>query len=133
MATKEWTVSNDDLNIVAQFDRAGNWGTRRFYITEDGGYDKDAIQELGQTNIDMIELKKVLSSALKKSKVKKFDIIGFDACLMNTMEVFAKLLGEKTSSGEVRAKVQELKTALEISQDGYIVVQKNKNEGGTYE
>ncbi len=37
--------------------------------------------------LDMLELKKVLSSGLKKAKVKKFDVIGFDACLMNMLEV----------------------------------------------
>lgn len=181
--------SNNELNIVAQFDRDGNLGTRRFYVTKDGGYDKDVIQELGQTNmgdpkvledfliwgikkypaehymlvlwghgngclgenissqtlefnqerksllsfeaiklessgrrlkgslfstsmeeivkipdkeimlrafghddgsgdfLDLIELKNVLSSVIKKSKIKKFDIIGFDACLMNMLEV----------------------------------------------
>lgn len=181
--------SNDNLNIVAQFDRAGKWGTRRFYVTKNGGYDKDVVQDLGETNagdpkvledfliwgikkypaqhymlilwghgsgwldediqnmalkfstgkkgitsserdkifergnsgikgslfstsvkeivklpevlrlqaygnddgssdfLDMVELKKVLSSGLKKTKLKKFDIIGFDACLMNMLEV----------------------------------------------
>lgn len=42
--------SNDDLNIVAQFDRAGKVGTQRFYITKGGGYQKDSIENLGETN-----------------------------------------------------------------------------------
>ena len=75
MATKKWTIlvylggdnnldedgardlaemakvgSNKDINIVAQFDRAGTVGTQRFYITKGGGYPKDSIENLGETN-----------------------------------------------------------------------------------
>ncbi len=180
--------SNDDLNIIVQFDRAGDLGTRRFYIKESGGYGTDVIQEMGQTNcgdprvlidyltwgvknypaehymvvlwnhgsgwkeddiydkarklspeddnispfekrrisrahgrrgirkslfetsineivklpeglrgiayddgskdfLDNKELKNALGTALKNSKLKKFDIVGCDACLMNMLEV----------------------------------------------
>ncbi len=75
MTTKKWTVlvylagdnnldedgardlaemakvgSNSDINIVAQFDRAGTVGTQRLYITKGGGYPKDSIANLGETN-----------------------------------------------------------------------------------
>lgn len=75
MATKKWTVlvylagdnnldedgakdlaemarvgSNEDINIVAQFDRAGTVGTQRLYITKGGGYPTDSIENLGETN-----------------------------------------------------------------------------------
>jgi hypothetical protein len=42
--------SDDNINIVAQFDRAGTVGTQRFYITKEGGYEKDSIANLGETN-----------------------------------------------------------------------------------
>ena len=176
--------SNDDINIIAQFDRAGAAGTQRFYITKGGGYEKDGIENLGETNtgdpnilvdflewgiaeypaerymavlwnhgsgwnedevydkalklrpdkktltpkmkssfrekkirktmfsttideilkqkpavrgilyddeskdfIDNAEMKKVLAKAARSLPGKRFDIIGFDACLMNTIEV----------------------------------------------
>lgn len=178
--------SNDEINIVAQFDRAGPTGTQRFYLTKGGGYEKDCIAKLGKTNtgdpkilidflkwgittykaehymiilwnhgngwkdedvhnrirmsgperditsfemrkvhrggrsgigralfsttieaiaklgekqraicfddgskdfLDSLELKNAFNLALKETNVKKFDIIGFDACLMNMLEV----------------------------------------------
>lgn len=180
--------SNNDINVIAQFDRAGTKGTQRFYITKGGGYTRDSIMNLGETNcgdpeilidflkwgistypaehymavlwnhgsgwkeddiynralklspertdispfeirkisraggrtgikrslfnttvdnivkleerqraiayddgskdfLDNKELKNALSSALQQSSVDKFDIIGFDACLMNMLEV----------------------------------------------
>jgi len=42
--------STNDINVVVQFDRAGTVGTQRFYITKGGGYDKDSIANLGETN-----------------------------------------------------------------------------------
>lgn len=75
MTTKKWTVlvylagdnnldedgardlaemakvgSNKDINVVAQFDRAGTVGTQRLFITKGGGYPKDSIADLGETN-----------------------------------------------------------------------------------
>jgi hypothetical protein len=213
MATKKWTIlvylagdndldadgakdiaemakvgSNEDVNIIAQFDRAGEAGTQRFYITQGGGYPKDSIKNLGETNtgdpkvlldflkwgiktypakhymavlwnhgsgwnednvyekaiefcpekrelsstikrsfrergikkslfsttieeilknpaqdrailyddeskdfLDNMEMKKVLTEAAKLLPEKKFDILGFDACLMNTLEVAFQL------------------------------------------
>ncbi len=213
MATKKWTIlaylagdnnldadgardiaemakigSNDNMNVVAQFDRAGDAGTQRFYITKGGGYPKDSIANLGETNtgdpkvlidflkwgittypaehymavlwnhgsgwneddvydravkvspekekfpmmakrairekrikktmfsttmdeilsqpatlrgilyddesrdfLDNAEMKNVLTEAAKLTPNKRFDIIGFDACLMNTMEVAYQL------------------------------------------
>ncbi|MCZ7356878.1 MAG: clostripain-related cysteine peptidase [Candidatus Methanoperedens sp.] len=213
MATKKWTVlvylagdnnldedgardlaemakigSNDNINVVAQFDRAGKTGTQRFYITKGGGYPKDSIADLGETNtgdpkvlidflkwgitaypaehymavlwnhgsgwneddvydravkvspekekfplmakrafrdkrikkvmfsttmdeilsqpaalrgilyddeskdfLDNAEMKNVLIEAAKLTPNKRFDIIGFDACLMNTVEVAYQL------------------------------------------
>lgn len=176
--------SDENINIVAQFDRAGAAGTQRFYITKDGGYDKDSVANLGETNcgdpevltdflkwgvitypaehymvvlwnhgsgwkeddiynrvmklgpegrnissfetrkisrasirrsffnttieeitkleefsrgiayddeskdfLDNKELKNALNSALQQTNVDKFDIIGFDACLMSMIEV----------------------------------------------
>lgn len=176
--------STNDINVVVQFDRAGTVGTQRFYITKGGGYDKDSIANLGETNtgdpkvlidflkwgittypaerymavlwnhgsgwnedeiydkalklspekdkllptskrvfrekkirktmfstsleeilkqepsvrailyddeskdfLDNAEMKNVLSEAAKFTPNKRFDIIGFDACLMNTIEV----------------------------------------------
>lgn len=176
--------SNNDINIVAQFDRAGTVGTQRLYITKSGGYPKDSIANLGETNtgdpkvlidflkwgiatypaehymavlwnhgsgwneddvysmavklspekdkmlksskrafrskrirtamfsttveeilkqnavlrgilyddeskdfLDNAELKNVLTEVSKSLPNKRFDIIGFDACLMNTIEV----------------------------------------------
>ncbi len=209
MATKKWTIlvylagdndldedgardiaemakvgSSKDVNVVAQFDRAGGTGTQRFYITEGGGYPNDSVANLGETNtgdpkvlfdflkwgittypaehymavlwnhgsgwneddvyekaikfcpekerllptekrvfrerdikkalfsttveeilkqpakdrgilyddeskdfLDNMELKNVLTEAAKLLPSKQFDIIGFDACLMNTIEV----------------------------------------------
>ncbi len=213
MATKKWTIlvylagdnnldedgtrdlaemakvgSNDDINIVAQFDRAGTVGTQRFYITKGGGYPKDSVADLGETNcgdpkvvidflkwgistypaekymvvlwnhgsgwneddvydraikvspekekfppmsnreirgkkikktffcttmdeilsqpaavrgilyddeskdfLDNAEMKKVLAEGAKLTPNKRFDIVGFDACLMNTIEVTYQL------------------------------------------
>lgn len=209
MATKKWTImvylagdndldedgardiaemakvgSSKDVNVVAQFDRAGGAGTQRFYITEGGGYPNDSVANLGETNtgdpkvlfdflkwgittypaehymavlwnhgsgwneddvyekaikfcpekerllstekrifrergikkslfsttveeilkqpardrgilyddeskdfLDNMEMKNVLTEAAKLLPDKQFDIIGFDACLMNTIEV----------------------------------------------
>lgn len=42
--------SNDDINIVAQFDRVGTVGTQRLYITKGGGYPEDSIANLSETN-----------------------------------------------------------------------------------
>lgn len=180
--------STTDINIVAQFDRAGTAGTQRFYITKGGGYEKDSIANLGETNtgdpkvlidflkwgiktypaerymavlwnhgsgwnedevydkalnlspdkdtikptlkrvfrekrirktmfstsleeilkqnpadrgilyddeskdfLDNAEMKKSLAEPAKLIPGKRFDIIGFDACLMNTMEVAFQL------------------------------------------
>ncbi|HEY9246892.1 MAG TPA: clostripain-related cysteine peptidase [Candidatus Methanoperedens sp.] len=180
--------SNNDMNIVVQFDRAGTVGTQRFYITKGGGYPGDSIADLGETNtgdpkvlvdflkwgiatypaehymavlwnhgsgwnedevyekavslspekersscasmralrfskirkamfsttideimkqpaknrailyddeskdfLDNAEMKKVLTEAAKFTPGKRFDIIGFDACLMNTIEVAYQL------------------------------------------
>ncbi|HLB70441.1 MAG: clostripain-related cysteine peptidase [Candidatus Methanoperedens sp.] len=213
MATKKWTVliylagdndldedgardigemakvgSNDDVNVVAQFDRAGTVGTQRFYITKGGGYPDDSIADLGETNtgdpgvlidflkwgittypaehymvvlwnhgsgwnedevydkavklspekdrllptakrtfreagikkalfsttieeilkqkaadrailyddeskdfLDNMEMKNVLTETAKLTPEKRFDILGFDACLMNTIEVAYQL------------------------------------------
>ena len=213
MATKKWTVlvylagdnnldedgardlaemakvgSNNDINIVAQFDRAGDVGTQRLYITKGGGYPRDSIENLGETNtgdpkvlidflkwgistypaekymailwnhgsgwneddvydramkvspekekftplskrairerrikktmfsttmdeilsqaapmrailyddeskdfLDNKEMKNVLTEGAKLTPGKRFDIIGFDACLMNTIEVAYQL------------------------------------------
>ncbi len=213
MATKKWTVlvylagdnnldedgardltemakvgSNNDINIVAQIDRAGTAGTQRFYVTEGGGYPNDSIADMGETNcgdpkvlidflkwgittypaekymavmwnhgsgwneddvynraikvspekeefprtekrnfrvkkikkamfsttieeilkqipeiraicyddeskdfLDNAEMKKVLSEATEILPNKRFDVIGFDACLMNTIEVAYQL------------------------------------------
>jgi hypothetical protein len=213
MATKKWTIlvylagdnnldedgardlaemakvgSNNDINIVAQFDRAGTAGTQRFYITKGGGYPKDSIANLGETNtgdpkllldfwkwgistypaekymavlwnhgsgwneddvydraikvspekekftplskrairgkrikktffsttmdeilsqpasmrailyddeskdfLDNKEMKNVLTEGAKLTPNKRFDIVGFDACLMNTIEVAYQL------------------------------------------
>ncbi len=213
MVTKKWTVlvylagdnnldedgardlaemakvgSNNDINIVAQFDRAGTVGTQRLYITKGGGYPKDSIANLGETNtgdpkvlidflkwgistypaekymavlwnhgsgwneddvydravkvspekekftplskrairgkrikktifsttmdeilsqpapmrailyddeskdfLDNKEMKNVLTEGAKLTPNKQFDIIGFDACLMNTIEVAYQL------------------------------------------
>ncbi len=213
MATKKWTVlvylagdnnldedgardlaemakvgSNNDINIVAQFDRAGDAGTQRLYITKGGGYPRDGIANLGETNtgdpkvlidflkwgistypaekymailwnhgsgwneddvydramkvspekekftplskrairerrikktmfsttmdeilsqaapmrailyddeskdfLDNKEMKNVLTEGAKLTPGKRFDIIGFDACLMNTIEVAYQL------------------------------------------
>jgi len=176
--------STNDINIIAQFDRAGTLGTQRFYITKGGGYEKDSIANLGETDtgdpkvlidflkwgittykaerymavlwnhgsgwnedevydkalrlspdketirptlkrafrekrirktmfstsleeilkqtpavrgilyddesrdfLDNAEMKNVLAEAAKLIPNKRFDIIGFDACLMNTLEV----------------------------------------------
>jgi hypothetical protein len=180
--------SSSDVNIIAQFDRAGEDGTQRFYITEGGGYPKDSIENLGETNtgdpkvllnflkwgikeypakhymavlwnhgsgwneddvyekaiqfcpekrglspsikrnfrergikksffsttveeilknpasdrailyddeskdfLDNMEMKKVLTEAAKLLPDKQFAILGFDACLMNTLEVAFQL------------------------------------------
>jgi hypothetical protein len=180
--------SSKDVNIIAQFDRAGEDGTRRFYITEGGGYPKDSIENLGETNtgdpkvllnfltwgikeypaqhymavlwnhgsgwnedevyekaikfspekrklspsikrnfrergikkaffsttveeilknpasdrailyddaskdfLDNMEMKKVLTEAAMLLPDRQFDILGFDACLMNTLEVAFQL------------------------------------------
>lgn len=180
--------SNNDVNIIVQFDRAGEAGTQRFYITEGGGYPKDSIENLGETNtgdpkvlldflkwgikkypakhymavlwnhgsgwnedniyekaiqfcpekrtlsptikrsfrergikkslfsttieeimknpasdrailyddeskdfLDNMEMKKVFTEAAKLLPEKQFDILGFDACLMNTLEVAFQL------------------------------------------
>ena len=180
--------SNKDLNIIAQFDRAGSVRTQRFYIKKGGGYPKDSVMDLGETNtgdpevlldflkwgiqkypaehymailwnhgsgwnednvyekaikfcpekrklsatikrnfrergikkalfsttveeilknpasdrailyddeskdfLDNMELKKVLAEAAKLLPEKQFDILGFDACLMNTIEVAFQL------------------------------------------
>ncbi len=180
--------SNNDVNIIAQFDRAGGTGTQRFYITKGGGYPKDSIENLGETNtgdpevlidflkwgiekypaehymavlwnhgsgwnedevyekalkftpekrdlspltkrsfrergirkalfsttveeilknpakyrailyddeskdfLDNMEMKNVLTEAAKLLPNKQFDILGFDACLMNTIEVAFQL------------------------------------------
>jgi hypothetical protein len=213
MATKKWTImvylagdndldedgardiaemakagSGKDVNIIAQFDRAGEAGTQRLYITKDGGYPKDSIENLGETNtgdpkvlldflkwgiekypakhymavlwnhgsgwneddvyekaikfspekrklspstkrnfrergirkalfsstveeilkqpaadrailyddeskdfLDNMEMKNVLTEAAKLLPGKQFDILGFDACLMNTIEVAFQL------------------------------------------
>ncbi len=176
--------SNNDVNIVVQFDRAGTAGTQRLYITKGGGYPKDSVENLGETNtgdpkilvdflkwgittypaqhymavlwnhgsgwnedevydkavklspekekisksakmafrtkkirtamfsttieevlkqtaeirgilyddeskdfLDNAELKNVLTEVAKSLPNKRFDVIGFDACLMNTLEV----------------------------------------------
>ena len=42
--------STAEVNIIAQLDRAGATPTRRFKITKGGGYKKDVIAELGETN-----------------------------------------------------------------------------------
>ncbi|HEY9205781.1 MAG TPA: clostripain-related cysteine peptidase [Candidatus Methanoperedens sp.] len=213
MATKKWTVlvylagdnnldedgardlaemakvgSNNNINIVAQFDRAGDVGTQRLYITKGGGYPRDSIENLGETNtgdpkvlidflkwgistypaekymailwnhgsgwneddvydravkvspekekftplskrairgkrikktffstsmdeilsqsapmrailyddeskdfLDNKEMKNVLTEGAKLTPDKRFDIVGFDACLMNTIEVAYQL------------------------------------------
>lgn len=180
--------SNNNINVVAQFDRAGKTGTQRFYITKGGGYPKDSIANLGETNtgdpkvlidflkwgittypaehymavlwnhgsgwneddvydravkvspekekfplmskrafrgkrikkvmfsttmdeilsqpaalrgilyddeskdfLDNAEMKNVLTETAKLIPNKRFDIIGFDACLMNTVEVAYQL------------------------------------------
>lgn len=180
--------SSSDVNVIAQFDRAGEAGTQRLYITEGGGYPKDSIETLGETNtgdpkvlldflkwgikkypakhymavlwnhgsgwneddvyekalefspekrglsptikrsfrergirkalfsstveeilkqpaadrgilyddeskdfLDNMEMKKVLTEAAKLLPDKQFDILGFDACLMNTIEVAFQL------------------------------------------
>ncbi len=180
--------SSKDVNIIAQFDRAGGTGTQRLYITKGGGYPKDSIENLGETNtgdpkilidflkwgiekypaehymavlwnhgsgwnednvyekaikfspekrklspatkrnfrergikkalfsttieeilkqpaadrailyddeskdfLDNMEMKNVLTEAAKLLPGKQFDILGFDACLMNTIEVAFQL------------------------------------------
>jgi len=180
--------SNKDVNVIAQFDRAGGTGTQRFYIKKGGGYPKDSVMNLGETNtgdpkvlldfliwgikeypaehymavlwnhgsgwnednvyekavkfcpekrkispaikrnfrergikkalfsttveeilrnpaadrailyddeskdfLDNMEMKNVLTEAAKLLPEKKFDILGFDACLMNTIEVAFQL------------------------------------------
>ncbi len=180
--------SSSHVNIIAQFDRAGEAGTQRFFITKDGGYPKDSIENLGETNtgdpkvlldflkwgiekfpakhymavlwnhgsgwnedevyekaikfcpetrelspatkrnfreyrikkalfsttieeilkqpaadrailyddeskdfLDNMEMKNVMTEAAKLLPEKQFDILGFDACLMNTIEVAFQL------------------------------------------
>lgn len=180
--------SSNEVNVIAQFDRAGDAGTQRFFITKDGGYPKDSIENLGETNtgdpkvlldflkwgikeypaqhymtvlwnhgsgwnedevyekaikfspekrglsptikrsfrergirkalfsttleevlkqpaadrgilyddeskdfLDNMEMKKVLIEAAKLLPGKQFDIVGFDACLMNTIEIAFQL------------------------------------------
>ena len=171
--------SNNDMNIVAQFDLAGTKGTQRFYITKDGGYEKDNVENLGETNcgdpkvltdflkwgiitypaehyaailwnhesawkeddvyekektnplskrisrgsktkksfftvrpekfiqrptirgilyddesrgfIDEVEIKKVLTKAAKLIPNKRFDLIGFDGCFINSIELSYQL------------------------------------------
>lgn len=180
--------SSDEVNVIAQFDRAGEAGTQRFFITKEGGYPKDSIENLGETNtgdprvlldflkwgikgypaqhymtvlwnhgsgwnedevyekaikfspekrglssstkrnfreygirkalfsttieeilkkpavdrailyddeskdfLDNMEMKNVLGEAAKLLPDKQFDVLGFDACLMNTIEVAFQL------------------------------------------
>jgi hypothetical protein len=43
--------STRDINVIAQFDRAGALGeTRRYYIRKSGSIEDDALQSLGETN-----------------------------------------------------------------------------------
>jgi hypothetical protein len=42
--------SSDDLNIIVQLDRANDRKTRRFYITQGGGYRKDCVEIFDETN-----------------------------------------------------------------------------------
>ncbi len=42
--------SNDDLNIVVQFDRMSDQNTRRYYVQQGTSSEADVVQELGPTN-----------------------------------------------------------------------------------
>jgi hypothetical protein len=42
--------SNDDVAIVAQFDRMGDSGTRRYFLRKGTRLEDDVIEELGETN-----------------------------------------------------------------------------------
>jgi hypothetical protein len=42
--------SNDDVAVVAQFDRMGDEKTRRYYLRADTSLDDDVVEELGETN-----------------------------------------------------------------------------------
>ncbi len=42
--------SNDDLNIVVQFDRMSDQNTRRYYVQQGTSAEADVVQELGPTN-----------------------------------------------------------------------------------
>jgi hypothetical protein len=42
--------STDDVAIAAQFDRAGNTGTRRYHLQKGTALEDDVVEELGETN-----------------------------------------------------------------------------------
>ena len=68
--------SSNDLNIVVQLDRATDKKTRRFYITQGGGYKKDVVETFGETNTgDPATLQGFILWAMEKYPATRYAIV----------------------------------------------------------
>jgi hypothetical protein len=68
--------SSNDLNIIVQLDRANDLKTRRFYITQGGGYKKDCIEIFGETNTgDPKVLEDFIMWGMEKYPAKRYALV----------------------------------------------------------
>jgi hypothetical protein len=68
--------SSNDLNIIVQLDRANDLKTRRFYITQGGGYKKDCIEIFGETNTgDPKVLEDFILWGMEKYPAKRYALV----------------------------------------------------------
>ncbi|MBN1381575.1 MAG: hypothetical protein JXA41_07860 [Deltaproteobacteria bacterium] len=68
--------STKDVNILVQLDRAADRKTRRFLITKGGGYDRDCIETLGETNSgDPKVLEDFLAWSIERYPAERFFLI----------------------------------------------------------
>ena len=68
--------SSEDLNIIVQLDRANDQKTRRFYITEGGGYKKDCVETFGETNTgDPAVLENFIRWGIEKYPASRYALV----------------------------------------------------------
>ncbi|MBW2139362.1 MAG: hypothetical protein JRH06_17680 [Deltaproteobacteria bacterium] len=68
--------SSDNINILVQLDRANDFLTRRFFITKGGGYRKDCVETLEETNTgDPKVLENFMLWAMEKYPANRYFLI----------------------------------------------------------
>ncbi len=68
--------SSEDLNVIVQLDRANDQKTRRFYITEGGGYKKDCIETFEETNTgDPAVLENFILWGMEKYPAERYALV----------------------------------------------------------